>query len=389
MTKNGKTSASDLRKKAEELLKSRNTTESARLSEIEILKLFHELEVHQVELELQNEELLQAKEEAEKASEKYIELYDFAPSGYFTISRKCEIIDLNFAGARMLGKERSHLKKSNFCMFISDNTKEDFINFFEKIIQGNIGESCDITINPYGDNAGYIHLTGIAARDSDQCLITAVDITDRRLFEEKIKNLLAEKEILLKEVHHRVKNNMFTIKNLLSLQLISLEEPSAIDALTDARNRIDCMMMIYDKLFHSNNFRNIPVQNYLPLLINQIISSFPDRKKITTYLQIDDFELGISMVINIGIITNELLTNSMKYAFKGKNTGSITVVLSMENNQILYSIEDDGIGIPDSVDLYDSTGFGLNLVRMITEQMNGTINLDRSKGSRFILKFDL
>jgi len=389
MMKNRKISGSDLRRRAEDMLKSRGETKDSRFSEIEMLSLFHELQVHQIELELQNEELIRAKEEAEKASEKYIELYDFAPSGYFTISRKCEIVNLNFAGARILGKERSLLKGCSFCLFISEETKEDFIKFFEKIIQGYIGESCDITVNPYGDNAGYIHLTGIAARDSDQCLITAVDITERKLFEEKIKSLLYEKEILLKEVHHRLKNNMFTVKNLLSLKLLSIEEPSAIDALTDTGRIVDCMMMIYDKLFYSDNLKNVSMQDYLSSLIDQIISSFPERKKISVNTQIDDFDLGVNMLVNMGIITNELLTNIMKHAFTGREHGRITVTSNMKNNHILYSIEDDGIGIPAALDFNNTTGFGLNLVKMITEQLDGTLNLDRSKGTKFIIEFDI
>ena len=386
---NNKSEHSDLRQKAEELLKKKTSETKLQLSDIESLKLLHELEVHQIELELQNEELVMAKEQAETALEKYIELYDFAPAGYFTLSRKCGIIDLNFAGAGMLGKERSFLKNTSFCFYISDETKEDFVKFFEKVIQGNIGESCDISVDPYSSNSGYIHLTGIAAKDLDQCLITAVDITERKLAEEKIKSLLAEKELLLKEVHHRVKNNMYSVKNLLILHAESLNDPVAVNALQDAESRVQCMMVIYDKLYRSDNFKKGSIKDYLPSLIEEITGNFPGRNKIKTDMQIDDFNLEVNILINIGIIVNELLTNIMKYAFAGRDTGTISLTASLNNNHVVITIGDDGTGIPESVDLQNSTGFGLNLVRMITEQIGGIIRIERVKGTKFIIEFDI
>ena len=133
MKKNNQSEATSLRQRVEELLNNDLQKSIAQLSEAEIYKLLHELQVHQIELELQNKELIQAREQAVIASDKYIELYDFAPSGYFTLSRKGEIVQLNFLGAEMLGKDRSQLTNRQFQLFVSESSKPIFRLFLEKV----------------------------------------------------------------------------------------------------------------------------------------------------------------------------------------------------------------------------------------------------------------
>ena len=123
MKKDNKSKSENLRQMAEELLKKRPLKPGSKLSEADFLKINHELHVHQIELEFQNEELILANEQAEVAAKKYTKLYDFAPSGYFTLSKDGRIIELNLCGSQMLGKDRSHLKNSLFTFFVSDDTK--------------------------------------------------------------------------------------------------------------------------------------------------------------------------------------------------------------------------------------------------------------------------
>jgi PAS domain S-box-containing protein len=176
--KGSKFEVSILRRKAEELLKNNQKEPGSSLSEVEILKLIHEIEVHQIELELQNEELKVAKDRAiELASEKYAELYDFAPSGYFTLSKDGDINDLNIAASKMLGKERTGLIKSRLGFFVSDDTKQKFNNFLENIFASNRKETCLVTLLTNSDLAVFAHLTGISTKNNEQCLINVADIT--------------------------------------------------------------------------------------------------------------------------------------------------------------------------------------------------------------------
>lgn len=174
--------ATILRQKAEDLLKKRPFKSTSDLSEVEveILKLIHELEVHHIELEMQNEELMLAKEKAEMAAEKYTELYDFAPIGYFTLSAEGAIIELNFSGAKMMEKERSRLIKSQFGFFISDAAKPVYNSFLENIFNGKNRETCEVSLTINGNSPKMVLLTGIATENSKQCFITVVDITNRK-----------------------------------------------------------------------------------------------------------------------------------------------------------------------------------------------------------------
>jgi len=181
--------SSNLRQKAEEILKNKASVAGSYRSEADLDRLIHELEVHQIELELQNEELGLAKErEADLAKEKYIELYDFAPSGYYTLSREGVILDLNLTGAKMLGKERLHLKNSRFGFFVTDDTRLIFNHFLEKVFYSKSKEECEVLLSTIDNFSTYAHLTGIAAANGEQCFVTSVDISKRKLAEISLRN---------------------------------------------------------------------------------------------------------------------------------------------------------------------------------------------------------
>jgi PAS domain S-box-containing protein len=213
------------------------------------------------------------------------------------------------------------------------------------------------------------------------------DITERKHAEEKIKTLLKEKELLLREVHHRVKNNMITIMTLLRLQSKKLEDPNAIAALGDANSRLQSMAVLYDKLYRTEKLREMSTKDYLPALVDEVIGVFPNKESVKIETRIGDFVLGVNDLYPLGIIVNELLTNAMKHAFIGRVDGEIRVSATIKDHLATFIIEDNGNGIPESIDIETSTGFGLQLVGMMTKQIGGTIKLERGKGTRFTLEF--
>ncbi|HEY3390670.1 MAG TPA: PAS domain-containing protein, partial [Prolixibacteraceae bacterium] len=185
-----------LRQRAEELLKKKLPHLVLDISEDEALKLIYELEVHQIELEMQNEELIRAKEmAAELAIEKYTELFDFAPLGYFILSKQGIIIDINLYGSEMLGKERSNLKNVLFETFISKDTRPIFNAFLKGVFNNNTKETCEITLVTNIDRVFDVHLTGILNANGDRCFMSGIDITERR----RIERLHRESESFLKE----------------------------------------------------------------------------------------------------------------------------------------------------------------------------------------------
>jgi len=220
-----------------------------------------------------------------------------------------------------------------------------------------------------------------------QCNIR--DITDRIHAADLIKTLYAEKELVLKEVLHRVKNNMNTLHSLLVLQTMNTEDPAAVAALKDAAIRVQSMMVLHDKISRTSSLNNISVANYLPSLIDEIISNFPNSKMVKVVKKIDDFVINAKMLQPFGIIINELLTNIMKYAFTGRKDGIITVSASLKGNNLSVIIADNGNGMPEAVDFENSTGFGLSLVKMMTDQLAGSIRIERRNGTSIILEFGI
>jgi PAS domain S-box-containing protein len=218
-----------------------------------------------------------------------------------------------------------------------------------------------------------------------QCNIR--NITARKIAEELIGTLLAEKELILKEVHHRIKNNMSTIASLLSLQAESLDIPEAKAALLDAEGRVESMMLLYNKLYQSAGFKSVSVLEYLPPLIREILANFPNSGSVKVAQVIDDFSLDAKMLQPLAIIVNELLTNIMKYAFSGMVRGVITISTRLIGRTVSLSIEDNGPGMPASVDFETSPGFGLALVGMLTRQLKGSIKIERDRGTRISLEF--
>lgn len=232
-------------------------------------------------------------------------------------------------------------------------------------------------------NAGVVkfhgNITGI------QSLI--YDITSRKAGEEKIKNLLAEKEIMLKEVHHRIKNNMNIISSILFIQMSTLKDPAAASALKDATGRVQSMMVLYDKLYRSDDFKDLSLREYISPIVDEIIDNFPNKAMVKIIKNIDDALIDSKIFTNLGIIINEIITNIMKYAFKGRKEGVITISAAVNDNRLKLIIEDDGIGMPESFDDKSGGGFGLELVAMMARSLRGTIRFDRDNGTKFILDF--
>ncbi len=229
----------------------------------------------------------------------------------------------------------------------------------------------------------------IYVQDKRYRFIVVHDITDRKLAEDKIKSLLSEKELLLKEVHHRIKNNMNTIKGLLYLQADGMKDSTAAAALHDAENRVQSMMILYDKLYCSSDFRGMQSELYFGSLADEILSNFPNHAIVKVDKNIEDFFIEINALLPLGIIMNEILTNMMKYSFTGRESGVITVSIFLNGSHATLILGDNGNGIPDSISLENSTGFGLTLVNMLTQQIGGTIRIERSEGTKFILEFEV
>lgn len=271
--------------------------------------------------------------------------------------------------------------------------REKVAGRFQKILDGNALPTFEHRIICKDGTIRWISDTAIPKYDCNGTLISydgvIKDISGRKYAEEKVKSLLSEKELILKEVHHRIKNNMNTINSLLNLQAGTLKDKSAIMALEDAGRRVRSMMMLYDKLYRSDFFNEMSIAQYLPSLVDEILVNFPNAKSVSVVKHIDDFVLDVKRLQSIGIIVNELLTNIMKYAFKERNFGEISVTVYLINQTVSITIGDNGDGLPESVDFEHSTGFGLMLVGVLTKQLRGRLRIERENGTKIVLEFEL
>ncbi|MCK5154069.1 MAG: PAS domain S-box protein, partial [Spirochaetales bacterium] len=215
------------------------------------------------------------------------------------------------------------------------------------------------------------------------------DITKRKNAEDEVKRQLSEKEIILKEVHHRIKNNFASIESLLSLQAQSINQPAAISALQDAIGRVSSMQVLYEKLLLSDDYQVTSVKEYLDNLIDEIIGLFPVNFNQKIEKQIDDFQLDPKILVPIGIIVNELLTNIMKYAFTGRDSGLIEVNLKEDKGNVTLTLQDNGKGLPEGFDFDMQEGFGLMLVKVLSEQLGGSFAIEDYNGTRSTLKFSI
>ncbi len=219
------------------------------------------------------------------------------------------------------------------------------------------------------------------------------DITERKQAEEQVAALLREKEVLLKETHHRVKNNMGVISSLLGMQASLHEGTRCEHVLQDAAARVQSMSVLYDKLYQAESTTKLGIRDYLPALMDEILSLFRDAVPVQTDLDLEDFELSPRSLMPLGIIINELITNSIKYAFKWRSDGRISVKAQMRRgtgkDMVHLVYEDNGSGLPAGIGFHSSSGFGLELVGILIEQLSGTASIESDNGTRFVFEFPL
>jgi two-component sensor histidine kinase/PAS domain-containing protein len=214
------------------------------------------------------------------------------------------------------------------------------------------------------------------------------DISDRKKREINIETSLNEKETLLREIHHRVKNNMQIVSSLLNLQSRYVDEDETINVLKESQNRVRTMAIIHENLYQSNDLNSIKLADYIPRLVKELFYTFNiSKSRIKKIIDIEDIKLNIETSIPCGLIINELVSNSLKYAFPNNITGKLMVSIRTNEDGYELIIEDDGVGFPNHINYKNTDSLGLQLVNNLTTQIDGIIELDKSNGTKFIINF--
>lgn len=215
------------------------------------------------------------------------------------------------------------------------------------------------------------------------------DITDRKRDEDRIKASLAEKEVLLKEIHHRVKNNLQVISSLLKLQSRYIQDSRVSEMLKESQNRVRSMALVHEQLYQSKDLSNIDFAEYIQNLAHNLFQAYEiDTEGVKLQTNIAPCSLNIDTAVPCGLIINELVTNSLKYAFKGQTQGTIKIDFTLDNNRVcVLAVSDSGIGLPQDFDYRNARTLGLRLVGSLVKQIRGKIELLETAGTSFKITF--
>lgn len=220
-------------------------------------------------------------------------------------------------------------------------------------------------------------------------LVTLVDITERK----RAQDGLSKKVATLNAINdYSIKLADAGAEGIYALIAESARSifgaSAAADALGDAMGRLQSMNTLYDKLFRAEDLREMSLKEYLPALAREIVSMFPNDDDIEVKTRIDDIRLDVKRLSLIGILVNEIVTNSMKYAFGGRDRGEIRVSAEERKGRVTLRIEDDGVGMPAAIDFESSEGFGLGLIRVLAKQLGAAVAIERRRGTLFVIEFD-
>jgi PAS domain S-box-containing protein len=349
------------------------------------------LQMHHTELTMQNEELRRAQDELEASRTRYFDLYDLAPVGYCTVSDTGFILEANLTAATLLGITRNNLIKQRLTSSILPEDQDIYYLLRKNILDTGQQQIGELRMIRKDEPFFWARIEATIAQNTDdkpvlRCAIS--DITVSKQSEEKIKLSLREKETLLKEIHHRVKNNLQIISSLLNLQTGYIGDEKMEGIFRECRDRITAMASVHALLYKSQNLAEIDFGEYVRETANQLFRSYKTgRMDISLVIQAENVLLPIDTAIPCGLIINELVTNALKHAFLQTGKGEIKIAMNRTAPGIELLFEDNGIGFPKTADFYQSETFGLKLVHLLVKQLDGSIEQVIDGGTRYTIMF--
>ncbi|MTK64767.1 MAG: PAS domain S-box protein [Methanobacterium sp.] len=333
-------------------------------------------------------------EEALMESEKkYRTLFEYDPDYTLLFNKDGIIVDANNAITMVTGLPKNRLI-GNSLYDTRLYFREDIANLqerFSQIIENKENQIFETEMIDKHGNTRCVHVNiTVIEMENDilYVLVIASDITEIKQFETELKGSIREKEVLLKEIHHRVKNNMQIISSLMNIQTRYLDDKESINVLKESQNRVKSMSMIHEKLYRSKKFDKVYFAEYIENLVWDLFYSYSIEKgKIEPILEIEDVKLNIETSVPLGLILTELVSNCLKYAFPDSMTGTLYVSLKKSGENYELIIKDDGIGFPETIDFKNTDSLGLQLVNSLTDQIDGEIELNNSNGTEFRIQF--
>lgn len=330
-----------------------------------------------------------------QAEEQFRLVVESAPSGMLMLDQTGVIRMINAQLEKQFGYRREQLLGQPVELLVPERFRAQHsthrAHFFASPSMRPMGAGRDL-FGVRNDGTEFpieIGLNPLHTADGPRVLASIVDITERKRTEDQIQASLKEKEVLLREVHHRVKNNLQVIYSLLRLQSQSVTDPKALELFQDSQARVKAMALIHETLYQSQDLSQIDMAGYISKLTGQLFKSYGiSPNTIELRLNIAPLSLSIETAITCGLLINELVSNSLKYAFPNGRTGEVAIHLLPDSHGThVLTVSDNGVGLPSTFEVGKAKSLGWQLVPMLVEQLAGTFELHRNAGTTVTLTF--
>ena len=327
------------------------------------------------------------------SEEKYRALFEQAPDSILLVDVDTgELVEFNSKTHENLGYTSEEFKKLKIQDFEVFESEEEVNRHIRKVIR----KGSDIFETKHRTKDGRIRnilarSRSVSVGGRNLTLSILSDITDRKIVEERIKAALDDNELLLKEIHHRVKNNLQIVCSLFNLQKESIKDKETFEMVSECQNRIRAIALVHEKLYKSKSFTYINIDEYITDLIKRLFSFYEiNPNKIILKVDMDNILLGINTAIPVGLIITELTSNSLQYAFPEGREGEINITVRLiDADEINIVISDNGVGLPANVNIRNAESLGLQIVDTLIKQLKGKIEIHRKGGTKFNIKFRL
>lgn len=332
-----------------------------------------------------------AEEQLRKNEELFHQLFQNAPIGIVMMDEHQEIRIANEAFENIFGYTSNEIRGLDIDKLIVPEQQETTARELSSSIHGGLSRDLAAKRKCKDGSLVDVLIYGVPVNVDGRTIAIFgiyVDITDRKKAEEQVRRSLKEKEVLLAEIHHRVKNNLAVITGLLELQTYNTDSKDAREVLYESQMRINSIALIHEKLYQSEDLSQISFDIYIKELTDIILKSISNQKDIKLTLDMVPAYLTVNQAIPCGLILNELITNAFKHAFAGRSEGHIWIKLIEEGDNLLLSVKDNGVGLPDDFDSDQPTSLGLTLITTLTSQLKGECRFTNTDcGSLFELRF--
>ncbi len=331
--------------------------------------------------------------ELQESEEKFREVFNNANDSIFLLpiypdGSQGRFLEVNDVACQRLGYTRKELLGMVPPDICTEETRRKLPPLLEKILRRGSGTFEAVTLSRDGGEIPVeVSAHTFNLRGDRMVLAILRDITRRKKSEVKLRQSLHEKELLLKEIHHRVKNNLMVISSLLNLQSKYIKDKAALEVFRESQHRARSMALIHTMLYQSTDLKCINFGDYITKLTSELFRTYITQDNINLNLDVGNVLLDINTSIPLGLIVNELVSNSLKHAFPQGEEGEITVRFHKTNDHYTFQVADTGIGFPEELNYKKTNSLGMRLVNTLTDQLDGEIELDTTQGTIFTINF--